>query len=145
MSEEPKNCGLTAAQWRQLYEEGNWKAAFVQASQEVSACVHADPRDRETATGLFNALMRRGILSETDWPGERRLAQVIRDVQIAMLLGPPLTVDQQKRDQCRDRVMAMRIVAEMVCGMYESANAPDLGAALQAILGGTIEPKAGDN
>lgn len=144
MSEEPKNYGLTRAQWRQLYEDGKWKELFVQTAIEVSTCPHARPEDRESAIGLFGVMVRNGTLAETDWPGDRRLAQVVRDNQLAMLLGPPLTIDQNKRDQCKDRVTAMRIVGEMVLSFAEQPSA-DPAAMLRQLLEGPVEPKLGEN
>ena len=143
MKKEEIHYGLTRAQWLKLYEDGEWKSQLVKACVDIATCSHAAPKDRDNALAIVGALTREGMLSESDWTAERSLPEMIRDVQLAILVGRPMTLDQAKRDYCAERMHGVRMVAEMVHSLMHPHHAVD--DAIVALIGPPPVPTGQEN
>jgi hypothetical protein len=108
------NTGLSREEARQLWEEGDWQEVALQACRDISASAHADPQDRQTAIGVWGAIIAAGYAPHED-PNGKRFEKTMRDVQLAIVRGRPAGgLDEEQREIAHERLFGLVWLIETV-------------------------------
>lgn len=119
---ESKTSGsVSKEEARQLWEDGDWQEVALAACRDISSSAHAYPEDRELAIGVWGAIIAAGYAPQ-ETPDGKSFVKVMRDTQLAIVRGRPLEVDEKQRQLCRERIIGLRWMLEVVSQIFPVKN-----------------------